>query len=136
MTRLRTAPTIGVLLCASWLAGCDKDVELTFVNLTGESLDVHLTGSGAGREYLGVVAPMGRLRHKLEIDKDDLPTTCTWSAGPHRGRFPVTKDTQEELRIEISPLGEVRLRDGSTGRSEDFETPAAPTEAGAEPGRG
>ncbi len=136
MTKLRIAPTIGVFLCASWLAGCDKEVELTFVNLTGESLDVHLTGSAAGREYLGVVAPMGRLRHELEIDEDELPTTCTWSAGPHRGRFPVTEDTQEELRIEINPLGEPRLRDRSTGRSEDFDTPAAPTETRAEPGRG
>ncbi|MGB2821909.1 MAG: hypothetical protein WBF17_13075 [Phycisphaerae bacterium] len=135
MTRLRTAPTIGVFLCASCLAGCDKEVELTFVNLTGDSLDVHLTSPREGRQYLGVIAPMGKLDHELEVDKDELPTTCTWSAGPYRGRFPVTKDTQEELRIEISPVGESRTRDKGTGLSEDFTVPGTPTERRDEPGR-
>jgi hypothetical protein len=116
MTRWNAAPRIGAVLCASCLLGCDKQVELTFVNLTGDSLDVHLTSPEEGREYLGVIAPMGKLRHGLEIDKDDLPATVTWSAGPHRGRFPVTEETQEELWIEISPLGEPRGTAEGPGR--------------------
>jgi len=120
MTRWNAAPRIGALLCASCLLGCDKRVELTFVNLTDDSLDVHVTRPGEGREYLGVIAPMGKLRHEVEIGEDDLPATVTWSAGTHRGRFPVTKETQEELWIEIRPLGE----------------PGAPRGAAEGPGRG
>lgn len=130
MGKAPSAWAVGVLLSASCLVGCDQEVKLTFVNLTGDDLDVHLTSPAGGRQYLGVISPVGRLCHDLAIDKDDLPVTCIWSAGAYRGRFPVSKDSQKELRIEIGPVGGPPAPIESPGVDGGFETPAEPGGSG------
>ena len=93
--------------CALWACvlaagGCNR-VKVTFVNQTGDYLDVHLASPEAEREYLGVIAPMGFLEHGLAIDKDDLPADCTWTAATYSGRFLVDGKTEKKMRIEIGP---------------------------------
>jgi hypothetical protein len=104
--------TAAACLCAACLSGCGKAVDLTFINLTDESLEVHVTSPAKGRQYLGVLPPMGKLRHELAIDRRDLPATCTWTAGPHTDSFRVAKDSEEDVWIDIHPLARPRTRIG------------------------
>jgi len=115
MARLRSVLSVGVMLCALCLIGCDKEVKLTFVNLTPEALRVNLLVPGEGARRLGVVgADGGKLRHKLKLDKDLLPVTCRYRAGRHAGSFTVTRRSEKKLWIDIRPLGPPRVRDRHT----------------------
>lgn len=105
----------GILVCLGALTGCDKEVKLTFVNLTSESLAVTLNVPGEGTQSVGVVPPNGgKLPHKVKIDSDDLPATCTYAAGQHSGSFTVNKKTPDKLWIDIRPGGPDRIRDDKT----------------------
>ena len=105
MADVRRVVISALALCGLAAVGCDKSVDLTFVNRTHEPLDVHLTAPEAEREYLGVLSPMGEMTHEAKIDKGELPADCAWSAGPYNGRFAVDENTDEEMRIEIGPRG-------------------------------
>ncbi len=101
MAKLRSAGVVGVLVAAACLSGCGKEVRLTFINLTNESRDVHVTSPGADRQYLGVIPPLGKIRHTLRIEKKYLPATCRWTAGAHAESFRVTRQSDRRLWIGI-----------------------------------
>jgi len=105
MAKSRAVLAVVVLVCGAGLCGCGKEVKVTFVNLTSEELDLYFTSPGGGREYLGVIRPMGEFEHEAEFGKENLPATCTWSAGPYGDRFVVGKDTERDMQIDIAPGG-------------------------------
>lgn len=102
MVVVRRLAVCALCVCVLATAGCPR-VHLTFVNRTGEPLDVHLTSPARSREYLGVLSPMGSLEHGLSIGSADIPADCVWSAGPYTGRFLLEKDTAKEMRIGVGP---------------------------------
>ena len=107
MGKVRSPATVALFFCAVSLVGCDKEFELTFVNLTPETLDLHVAVPGEGWEHVGPVeASGGKREHEVEIDDDLLPATCRYQAGPHRGRFTLTKDMAEKQWIDIRRTGQ------------------------------
>jgi hypothetical protein len=103
MVKLRSAAAAVGLLSGLCLCGCDKEVKLTFLNLSEDTLDVHVTSPDKGRQYLGVLPPMGKLRHRLAIDEKGLPAACLWTAGPYVQQFSVTRETAGLMFIDIRP---------------------------------
>ena len=96
----------GLLVLAS--LGCDKEVKLTFVNTTSVDRHLRLTVPGEGTDYIGVVsATGGKLTHKLKIDDDYLPATCSWTGGDRNGQFTVTEDSKGKMMIAIDPTGNI-----------------------------
>ncbi len=102
---MKTLSVPAVLACLSLLllCGCDKEVELTFVNRTDQALDVRVSTPDEGHEHVGRLDPRGRLEHEIEIDDDELPARCSWTAGPYGGDFLVTEESDEEIWLEIFP---------------------------------
>jgi hypothetical protein len=108
MITMRTIALLSLLMAAGLLAGCTKDVDLTFVNVGDKSMDVQLTTPNAGTESVGMVPPMGgKLKTTVKIPTDDLPANCAWQANEFNGQFTITKDTPNKLWIDIAP-GRVR----------------------------
>lgn len=104
----------GVILPALLLlaAGCDKKVKLTFVNTSGQSLDLKVMPPGKGTVDMGtLIANGGVLRYEVKVDKDDLPATCSWEAGHHAGRIQITEDSPKVIPIEIRTGGPADKRD-------------------------
>ena len=97
--RLRTMG----LVAAVFLVGCDKDIDITFVNLTARTLEVRLSTPKEAGKRVGVLRPRTQRKVEIEIDKDDLPAECAWRAGSHEGRFRVWEDSPKKMRIEIRP---------------------------------
>lgn len=96
------ASILAVCATACLLAGCDKKVNLTFVNATQEIRDVELTVPGEGRVFVGTASGQGgRVSRKVKLDKDSLPATLAWQAGDLDGRFTVDKRTEDKLMIPI-----------------------------------
>ena len=126
MGKMRTVCAAAVCLGAACLAGCDKKVSLTFVNLTSESLDVRLNSPAFGPERVGVVPAAGKLTHKLKFQQDDLPATCAWSAGQYHDQFTVNKKTPDQLWIDIRPMGGPRVRDKHTTVNEKTKVETGP----------
>ena len=79
-------------------AGCDKKVDITFVNASDKVLEVNLNGPAKeGTGMLGALDGRGsKIKTKLKIDKSDLPAQYVWSAGRYRGRFTITKKTKNK----------------------------------------
>ena len=90
------------------LAGCDKEVKLTFFNGTSQNRDVILIGPGDGTGYLGSVGSMSKLKTRIKVDEDFLPADYEWEAGEMEGKFTITKDSSGKLMIVLD-------RSGSTG---------------------
>lgn len=107
---------IGILLLSAVaLAGCDKEVKLSFVNTTSQSRDLQLTVPGHGTSYLGVLGPTGgRITHKLKINEDYLPATCSWEAGGRSGSFTINTESKSKLLIAIDPTGNIGPIDKGT----------------------
>ena len=126
MGKMRTVFVAVVCVGAACLVGCGKKVSLTFVNLTSEGLDVRLNSPASGPERVGIVPPAGKLTHKLKFEQDDLPATCTWSAGKYRDQFTVNKETPDRLWIDIRPMGGPRIRDEHTTVNEKTKIETGP----------
>ena len=62
-----------LVLAPALLGGCGKQVSLTFLNLTSDTLDVYVTTPREGRTEVGMVAPMGTLQHDILIPTSQLP---------------------------------------------------------------
>jgi hypothetical protein len=119
MITMRTTALLGLLVAVGLLAGCTKDVELTFVNITDRSMDVQLTTPNEGTEDVGMVPPLGgKLKTKIKIPNDELPANCAWQAGEFNGQFTVNKKTPDKLWIDIAPG---RVRDKKTAVEEKHE---------------
>jgi hypothetical protein len=127
MVRVRRVCASALLAGVCCLLGCDKEVDLTFVNLTSDSLGVAVAVPREGRQHLGIVLPHGgKLRHELEFDKDDLPVTCWYMVGQQQGQFTVTRKSPKELWIDIRPLGAPRVRDKHTTVNEEVQVDIKP----------
>lgn len=119
MMTMRTMALLGLLVVVGMLAGCNKTVEMTFVNATDKSLDVQLSTPNEGTESVGMVSPLGgKLDTKVKIPNDDLPANCGWKAGEFSGQFTVTKNSPDRLWIDL-PSG--RVRDKKTAVCEKHE---------------
>jgi hypothetical protein len=119
MITMRTMALLGLLVVVGLLAGCNKSVELIFVNATDKSMDVQLTTPNEGTESVGMIPPLGgKLNTKVKIPNDDLPANCAWKAGDFNGLFTITKESPDKLWIDI-PSG--RARDKKTTVHEKHE---------------
>lgn len=119
---------VGILVCgAAAVIGCDKQVKVTFTNVTSEPLAVEMAEGSRPMWPIGTVAPDGgRLATKLKVDPDELPLTCSYRAGKHAGSFTITKKTPGELWVDFRTLGEPRVRDKKTEVKEDTRIDVKP----------
>ena len=66
-----------LVLATALLGGCGKQVSLTFLNLTSDTLDLYVTTPQEGRKEVGMVAPMGSLQCDILIPTEQLPAKCS-----------------------------------------------------------
>ena len=114
------------------LVGCDKKMQLTFVNATPEARPVEMTVPGDGTMFVGTMGGMGsRVRKTIKINKDELPAEIEWTAGDVGGRFTVDKHTEDKLTIPVDSkhnLGpidkntEIETKDQSETSAEETHT--------------
>lgn len=97
---------LGLFVLGLILAGCDKEVKLTFVNETRGDLPVSLKTSRGMNESLGMVsAGGGHVEQTFKYKKDELPVNVTWKAGEYCGKFDIDDKTHKNLRIDFLPDG-------------------------------
>jgi hypothetical protein len=118
-----------LVLAPALLGGCGKQVSLTFLNLTGDTLDVYVTTPREGRTEVGMVAPMGTLQHDILIPTSQLPAKCSWQTGSVSQGFIVTKDTTDQV-INILPTGGARMRDRDSSLKDEIDRELHPVPAG------
>ncbi len=102
------------------LGGCGKQVSLTFFNLTGDMIDVYVTTPQDGRKNIGLVPPMGNIRHNLMIPTKQLPAECSWQTGSFSQTFIVDKNTADQA-INILPGGEPQMKDRDASLKDELE---------------
>jgi hypothetical protein len=100
MTTLRTFGLI-VLLATVVCAGCQKQVQTTFVNTTAEPLVLQVNGPGEGVGQLGTIPPLGELRTLIRVWSWSLPTTYTFTAGKEEGAFSIAYDSKSKISVTI-----------------------------------
>lgn len=106
MKRASGTLLVAAVLCAVAAAGCQKKLDLTFVNHTGSVLPVKVTTPDAGTMQAGSVGPSGsRLRYSVRIRTEDLPATCTCTVGVASKTFTVTEDTKQKLWFHYTEKG-------------------------------
>jgi hypothetical protein len=118
-----------VVLGAALLGGCGKTVELSFLNLTSDSINVYVTTPQQGRQFVGIVAPMGRLSHTIMVPEDKLPANCVWQTGSVSQSFTVTRETGDQ-EVKILPGGAPQMRDRDSSLKEMLEPDINPRPAG------
>ena len=106
-------------------AGGCKMVQTTFVNTTGEAVDLQVNGPGLNINYVGVIPPNGQIRTKIEVSPVWLPNTYTWTAGEHSGAFTLAKDTPAKIWVHI-PMS-VTAGDPGWRHAEGHEQTGDPT---------
>ena len=113
------------LLLAGAAAGCSKEVKVTFINTTQQTLPLQVTTPDEGSLRLGELGPMAKIRHKFTFDPDFLPSTIRWRAGQYYGQIPVTRETDDKLYQYIDPTGPIGPIDSDTqvDRTRRVETP-------------
>lgn len=107
-------------------AGCAKKVTLTFTNVTGQSADIMVRATGDNDADLVIPGNGGRVKHRLKIEKDDLPATCTVEYGRSKQRFSITKQTPGHLWIDINSDGLQGPRDKSVEIKKERRTESKP----------
>ena len=108
MVAMRHVAVAGLLCCAAGLVGCqEKKVMLTFTNTNSNAISVKLVERDiAGMPIGSVPGNGGKLRYKIEIDKDFLPIDYTMETAeypPHK--FSIDVKTKSKLWIHITPTG-------------------------------
>ena len=105
---------LGVLAAAT--TGCQKKkVELVFNNLTPTTRTVELSQGSTQNFYpIGPIAPQGKLRYLIEVEKKYLPLVCAWRAGEQGQEFTVTEQMRSPMWCDINPSGTPRMRDADT----------------------
>jgi hypothetical protein len=108
--------------------GCDKKVEITFVNQTAEPLEIRLSGPGKGTGILGTVAPEGgTARTRIKVKKELLPAIYHYQAGEHEGRIGVNRHTKGKLWV-ILPGGLTVVPVEPEGEVDELYAYGAPAE--------
>jgi len=118
-----------LVLATALLGGCGKQVSLTFLNLTGDTLDVYVTTPQDGRVGVGMVAPMGTIEYDLLIPTEQLPAKCSWQTGNFSKSFTVAKDTGDQ-EITILPTGGARMHDRDSSLKDELDREINPVPAG------
>ena len=118
-----------LVLATALLGGCGKQVSLTFLNLTSDTLDVYVTTPREGRVEVGMVAPMGTLQYDLLIPTSQLPAKCSWQAGNGSDSFTVTKGTADR-EYTILPTGGAQMRDRDSSLKDEIDRELHPVPAG------
>ena len=118
-----------LVLATALLGGCGKQVSLTFLNLTSDTLDVYVTTPREGRTEVGMVAPMGSLQYDRLIPTSQLPAKCSWQTGNFRHDFTVTKDTADQVS-DILPTGGAQMRDRDSSLKDELDREINPVPAG------
>jgi hypothetical protein len=95
------------------LAGCDKKVEVTFVNTSSQDLQVEWAEQDIAPIFLGTVPAGGKMKHTVKEDEDMLPTWFQWTAGDgqYSGKVAIRKDSPGKVWVDVV---EQRLRDADT----------------------
>jgi len=112
------------------LAGCDKQVNVTFVNYTRRPLPLEVRQPGRDQEFVGLIpARRGAVRARVSARRELLPAQVRWVAGGRKGTFALREDTPADLRIDVGPAREPvpypwkgRIKDGRIvpdGRDDD-----------------
>ncbi len=83
-----------------------RTVSVTFVNLTGESGPLFITGP-AGEALIGSLGFRGRLTVQIPIHDSRMPVTVGWQVGRASGEFTITPDTFGFLRIDLTQAGAI-----------------------------
>ena len=111
MMKIRMIIPVLLAVVAMTGLGC-KRTQVTFVNTTGEPLELYVHGPGLNIGYLGVLPPSGQIRTKIEVWEGWLPETYTWVAGKgvHTGNFSLTKDSNPKIWVTI-PMGAAPISD-------------------------
>ncbi|MFP4435278.1 MAG: hypothetical protein ACOCWV_05925 [Planctomycetota bacterium] len=103
---------VALLTSAAVVVGCDKKVEVTFVNTSSQDLEIEWAEQGIAGMPLGTVHAGSKMKHTVKEDKDMLPTWFQWSAGDgqYSGKVSITEDTPGKLWVDIV---EQRLRNAN-----------------------
>lgn len=95
------ALVFAVVLAGLTLVGCDKKVELTFINATPQTRDIQVTAP-EGTFMAGTAGGQGgRVHTTLKLKKDELPATIIWQAGDIGSRFTIDSKTKDKLAVPI-----------------------------------
>ncbi len=122
----RNTITAGLVILAAALAtGCEKKVQVTFVNTTTQDLQVEWAERGIAGMPIGTVGAGGTLKTVVKEDKDFLPTWYEWTAGSYSGKVQIHEDTDSKLNILI-PEGRVLDKDTEYKGTTKVETDPIP----------
>jgi len=103
---MNTWKAILLVVVGAMLAGCDKEVEITWVNHTFIERQLVVHEPDGDREEIGRLERNGGVRtEEFEFDDDDLPARVRWRAGDQRGEILVAEASPERLYIELLPGG-------------------------------
>ncbi len=94
---------MGLLVAAVMVTGCGtKKVDLTVTNQTSDALRVALVEQGVSGVPFMVPAG-GRVRQRIEEQKEFLPVTYVLKAGELEQPFTIDEDTPSKLALHILP---------------------------------
>lgn len=89
-----------LLVMAGGLAGC-KSVQTTFVNTTGEALDLKITGPGLHVKGVHTIPPYGQVRTRIDVCTVWLPNIYSYKAGGIDGKFTIASDSNERIWVYV-----------------------------------
>jgi hypothetical protein len=106
---LKRLAVVVLAVGSALLTGCDKKVDVTFVNTSSQDLEVEWAEEGIVPIFLGTAPAGGKMKHTVKEDKDFLPTVYHWSAGDgtYSGKVVIKEDSPDKLWVDIV---EQRLR--------------------------
>jgi hypothetical protein len=95
---------IAAVASLALMAGCEKKVQMTFVNHTDSPRTIQVSTPDETMT-LGQVSPGGQLSHKVAIKTDDLPAQVNISADGASTNCMVTHHTPKAWWFHIEPSG-------------------------------
>ena len=117
MMTVRRLASLSLVLAAVAVVGCDKKIKLTFVNDTPQPREVQFT-TPEGTVPLGVIPPSGKMSEEVKFSQDDLPATCTYTAGDISGQFSIGKKSPNPTIIYVDKSRDV----GPVGKDTKMKT--------------
>ena len=107
MNVLRIVGVLSVVAAVGLMGGCEKTIEVTFVNTTRNTIQVEMEVPAQGIYEYGVAGSMGgRVAFEITVPEDELPTAIRWDTGEASGAFNMNKRTDDRLFIYIKQDGE------------------------------
>jgi len=128
MASIRRRKAWLLVLGAVLMGGCGKQVSLTFLNLTGDTIDVYVTTPQDGRKNVGLVPPMGDVRYDVTIPNKQLPAMCSWQIGSYSETF-IVKEKNVYKKISVLPIGKPQMKDRDASLADELERDIHPVPA-------